>query len=438
MSNNSVKIPALPCKLLGQCHYIVWRNFACRMLKVQGLWNLVNSTSKHPVFTRSTTTVTISSEEVEEETSGNAEEISKWDKKDDLAVIFLQCNIEFEVILMLTLADTVHHLWTQLEDKFDQETASSLHSLLANISSLFTGTSNSPDKTKDPIGYHLHQLASVSEVKPNLTFNDINEKLMDLESWRNNDGQATVQAYHIRGGNPGHGRNNKNGEYSKGQIHKDCWKLKAFRVKEKSAASGNLNIVSGTAFHTKLDFSWIPDFSGLSELEVADAFTMRVSFNFITFSGTSDVIVEEYFGFLAGPSRSDNKACIFEPGATNYMTETQVTNASSYSGTVTFGGWRKLQITGIGNITINRLYSPITLQNVFLIPELDNTNLMSWSYIAKKRFTTIGTENGFTIYKLNNMYIIAVANANSTGLYIFETKELCVHISIATRFYHWH
>jgi hypothetical protein len=47
----------------------------------------------------------------------------------------------------------------------------------------------------------------------------------------------------------------KNGEYAKGQTHKDCWKLKAFRDKEKSAASGNLNVASGFAFHTKLDFS---------------------------------------------------------------------------------------------------------------------------------------------------------------------------------------
>jgi hypothetical protein len=104
---------------------------------------------------------------------------------------------------------------------------------------------------------------------------------------------------------------------------------------------------------------------------------MQVSFNFITFSGTPNVTVEDYFGFIAGHSRSDNKACIIEPGATNYMTETQVTNPSPYSGTVTVGGWRKLQITGIGNVTFNGPYSPITLQNGFLIPEPDNTNLTS-------------------------------------------------------------
>ncbi|KAH0604208.1 uncharacterized protein H6S33_007239 [Morchella sextelata] len=379
MSNNSVKIPALPCKLSGQGHYTVWRDLACRMLKVYDLWNLVNGTSKRPAFT---TTVTAAppaeqpaegaaaatpAEEDEEETTDNAEEISEWDKKDNLAVVFLQSNIEFEVILTLTPADTAHYLWTQLEDRFDRKTVSSLHSLLANVvtlqytpdkgikehlpqfntlwSSLLTRTSNSTDKTKDPLGYHLHQLASVSEAKasflllslrheslesvvdnlqtkPNVTFDDFYEKLLDLDSRRNNDGQATGEAYNIRRGNPGHGnnkvgeaRNNKkdkkdltctwctkNGEFAKGHTHKDCRKLKAFRDKEKSAASGNLNVASGTAFHTKLDLSWIPDLSGLPALEEADVFTMPVSFDFTTFSDTSDVTMEDYFGFVAGPS----------------------------------------------------------------------------------------------------------------------------------------
>jgi hypothetical protein len=104
------------------------------MLKVHALWNLVNGTSKRPVFTTTTTTVTAApsveqpaegavattpAEEYEEETTDNTEEISEWDKKDNLAVVFLQSNIEFEVILMLTPADTTHHLWTQLEDRFD-------------------------------------------------------------------------------------------------------------------------------------------------------------------------------------------------------------------------------------------------------------------------------------------------------------------------------
>jgi hypothetical protein len=47
-------------------------------------------------------------------------------------------------------------------------------------------------------------------------------------------------------------------------------------------------------------------------------------------------------------------------------------------------------------------------------------------------------ENGFTIYKPNSKEIIGVANANSSGLYIFEIKELCAPISIATSFYDWH
>jgi hypothetical protein len=117
-------------------------------------------------------------EEDEEETTDNAEEISEWDKKDNLTVIFLQSNIEFEVILTLTPADTAHHLWIQLEDRFDRKTVSFLHSLLANVvtlqyttdesikkhltqfntlwPSLLTRSSNSTDKTKDPISYHLH------------------------------------------------------------------------------------------------------------------------------------------------------------------------------------------------------------------------------------------------------------------------------------------
>ncbi|KAH8154419.1 uncharacterized protein LAJ45_00946 [Morchella importuna] len=181
MSERSIKIPALPCKLDGQGHYTVWRDLATRMLKVHDLWNLVNGSSKRPVLTTTTTTVPTTTqqasgsaaeaEEDEEETSDNAEEISDWDKKDNLAVVFLQSNIEFEVILTLTPADTAHHLWTQLEDRFDRKTVTSLHSLLANVvtlqytpdkgikehltqfntlwSSLLTRTSNSTDKTKD-------------------------------------------------------------------------------------------------------------------------------------------------------------------------------------------------------------------------------------------------------------------------------------------------
>jgi hypothetical protein len=87
------------------------------MLKVHDLWNLVNGKSKRPVFTTTTTTVT-AAPPVEQPTEGVAaipaeedeEEISEWDKKDNLAVIFLQSNIEFEVILTLTPADTAHHL----------------------------------------------------------------------------------------------------------------------------------------------------------------------------------------------------------------------------------------------------------------------------------------------------------------------------------------
>jgi hypothetical protein len=164
---------------------------------------------------------------------------------------------------------------------------------------------------------------------------------------------------------------------------------------------------------------------------------MPVSFDFTTFSDTSDVTMEDDFGFVAGHSKSDNKAWIFDPGTTNYMTGMQITNPSNHNGTVIVGGRQKLQITGIGNVTINGSYGPFTVQNIFLIAELRNTNLMSWSCIAKKGFTT-GPENGFTIYKPNSKEIIGVANANNTGIYIFETKELCTHISIATSFYYWH
>jgi hypothetical protein len=106
------------------------------------------------------------------------------------------------------------------------------------------------------------------------------------------------------------------------------------------------------------------------------------------------------------------------------MTGTQVTNSSPHSKTVTVDGGRKLQITGIGNVTINESHGLITLQNVFLIPELVNTNLISWSCIAEKRLTTTRTENSFTIYKPNSKEVIGVANANSTGLYILKPRNL--------------
>jgi hypothetical protein len=138
---------------------------------------------------------------------------------------------------------------------------------------------------------------------------------LDLDSRCNNDGQAAGEAYNIRRGNPGQGSNNKdgkaqnnkkdkkdltctwctkNGEYAKGYTHKYCRKLNVFRDKVKSATSGNLNIASGTAFHTKLDLSWIPDFFDLPVLEEAEAFTMPVSFDFTTFSDISDVTIEDY------------------------------------------------------------------------------------------------------------------------------------------------
>jgi hypothetical protein len=108
--------------------------------------------------------------------------------------------------------------------------------------------------------------------------------------------------------------------------------------KEKSAASGNLNVASSTAFQTKLDLSWIPDLSDLHALEEADVFSMMASFDFTTFSDTMDVTMEDYFGFVVGSSISDNKAWIFDPAATKHMTRTQVTNPLLDSGTVTVGG----------------------------------------------------------------------------------------------------
>ncbi|KAH0603263.1 uncharacterized protein H6S33_008267 [Morchella sextelata] len=241
-------------------------------------------------------------------------------------------------------------------------------------------------------------------IELNVTFDDVYEKLLDLDSPRNNDAQAAGEAYHIRRGNPTHGSNNKcikNDEYAKSHTHKDCQKLKAFRVKEKSAASGNVNIMSCPAFHTKLDLSWIPDLSDLPKLEEVDAFTMSVSFDFTTFSDISDVTMEDYFGFVGELSTSDNKVWIFDPVTTNHMTGTQVTTPSPYSGTVSVSSHRKLKITGIGNVTNNGSHGPITLRNVFLIPELANTNLISLSCIIEMAFTTTGTENVVTIYKPN-------------------------------------
>jgi hypothetical protein len=121
------------------------------MLKVHDLWNLVNGTSKPPVFTTTTTTVTVAppaeqpaedaaagtpAEEDEEESTDNAEEISEWVKKDNLAVVLVQSNIEFKVILRLTPTDTGNHLWTELEERFDRKPVFSLHSLLVNIVTL--------------------------------------------------------------------------------------------------------------------------------------------------------------------------------------------------------------------------------------------------------------------------------------------------------------
>jgi hypothetical protein len=169
----------------------------------------------------------------------------------------------------------------------------------------------------------------------------------------------------------------KNGEYAKGHTNKNCRKFKAFRDKEKSAVSSNLNVASGTAFYKKLDLSWFPDLSSLPALKEADIFTMPVSFIFTNSLDISDVTIEDYFGFIAGPSTSDNKAWIFDFGATNHMTGTVVTNSSLYSETVTVGGGRKLKITGIGNITIDGSHGPITLHNLCLIPELGKVNLIS-------------------------------------------------------------
>jgi hypothetical protein len=71
--------------------------------------------------------------------------------------------------------------------------------------------------------------------------------------------------------------------------------------------------------------------------------------------------MKAYFGFVAGPSTSVNKACIFDPGATNHIIGTQDTNSSLHIGTFTVGGGRKLHITGIGNVTINGSHDFITL-----------------------------------------------------------------------------
>ncbi|KAH8152120.1 uncharacterized protein LAJ45_03546 [Morchella importuna] len=142
------------------------------------------------------------------------------------------------------------------------------------------------------------------ETKPNVNFNDVYEKLLGLDSRGNNDGYATGEAYAIRRRNLGYGsknkvrkpRNNerenrdvtctwcaKNGEYAKGHMNKNCQKLKASRGKEKSGVSGNLNVESSAAFHTKLDLYCIPDLSGLPALEEIVLFTMLVNFDLTNF-----------------------------------------------------------------------------------------------------------------------------------------------------------
>lgn len=122
------------------------------------------------------------------------------------------------------------------------------------------------------------------------------------------------------------------------------------------------------------------------------------------------------------------------------MTRTLVIDSTPNTGTITVRGGHKLQITGIGNVTINGSHGLITLQNVFLIPEIElgKTNLMSWSCTVKRGFTTTGTEDRFMIYKPNSNETIGIANANSTGLYIFEIKEPCGHFSAVISFYDWY
>ncbi|RPB06409.1 hypothetical protein P167DRAFT_580584 [Morchella conica CCBAS932] len=201
MSERSIEIPALLCKLDCQSHYTVWKDIASRMLKAHDMWNLFNRSSKDTVLTTTTTVkkhavyernlgvakgdkgsegyegnnegkrylgesdddgnthletadltwhsiktprslmVTsripgVAKENADEDISDNAEGISEWDKKNNLAVVFLQSNIEFEVILTLILANPAHYIWSQLEDRFDRKTIAFLHSLLANVVTL--------------------------------------------------------------------------------------------------------------------------------------------------------------------------------------------------------------------------------------------------------------------------------------------------------------
>jgi hypothetical protein len=343
------------------------------MLKVHHLWDVVDGTSKRPSAnaTRHTPAKQLSASTAGESSgatddpkeTGDTAEILEWDEKDNLAVVFLQANIEFDVLVTLTPAENAHHLWAQLEDRFDRKTVSSLHSLLRNVvtlqykpdksmkhhlaefntlwSALLTRTANARNAEIDPFAYYLHQLASVSQLKagflllslqhesldsvvdnlqtkPNATFDDVYEKLLDLDARRTSHGNAG-EAYNSQGSrkqgkrkaqNSNHKKGNKNelvctwceknGEkYTTGHVHKECRKAKAFRDKEKSNASGHVASVSGSAFHSHANTSAIPS----------------------------------------------NSAWIFDPGATNHMTGTLVENPTPYSGSITVGGGRRLQIT---------------------------------------------------------------------------------------------
>ena len=189
MTTRSVQIPAVPCRLYGPGDFPVWRDLATRMPKVHHLWDVVDGTSKRPSAnaTRHTPAKQLSASTAGESSgatddepmeTGDTAKILEWEEKDNLAVVFLQANIEFHVLVTRTPAENVHRLRAQLEDRFDGKSVSSLQSLLRSVvtlqympdksmkqhlaefntlwSTLLSRTANARNPETDPLGYHLH------------------------------------------------------------------------------------------------------------------------------------------------------------------------------------------------------------------------------------------------------------------------------------------
>ena len=109
--SSSISIPQIQ-KLQGATNFHAWRRIAKMFLIVMRIWNIVSGEKKKLSST----------------TEGEA-----WTQNSYWAQVFLLSNMDESLMPLIALAKDTRQAWMILEDKFDRQTVTNLHSLLKAI-----------------------------------------------------------------------------------------------------------------------------------------------------------------------------------------------------------------------------------------------------------------------------------------------------------------